>query len=138
MRVLYTLALAFGLECAIADTAMADAGTPEPQIPFKQSSASAEVQLTRVGGALVIALAIGILLIVGSKNLFVGKAGAGRSTRIRSIESRKLGVRLTAHLIEVDGTDYLVLHSGDQIQVVRHEPPKVPAEAAGSTNGISS
>lgn len=109
-----------------------------PGIPFKTSGASAEEQLSRVGTALILALAVGVLVIIGLKKVAGRSIGMTRNARMRQLETRRLGVRLTAHLVEVDAVTYLILHSGDQIQVVRHGGRETAAQTRLPENGSES
>ena len=90
-------------------------------IPFKQEDTSLGQQAVRMTWALLIALAVGVLSIMGLRKLLKRQAGGMHESRLRQIEARRLGTKLTAYLIEADDRGYLVFQSGDQIRVMPHD-----------------
>lgn len=111
-------------EAAVPDVTSQGPAATAP-IPFKRDETTPAQQIIRVGVALLVALAVGLLLIVGLKKTLGRQAGAINGTRIRYLETRRLGTKLTAYLIEVDNATYLVLQSGEQLQVVPHDAKSV-------------
>lgn len=129
-QVLRGLAVAAVLACLSLSSAFAlevppfqTEPTAEEPIPFKPQRTPSAGSLSRI--LFVFLLTVGGVIgaaVVLKRNLQKkGVISVVRGTRIKVSETKRISPKITVFLVAVDGTDYLMVRSGEQIQIARHD-----------------
>jgi flagellar biogenesis protein FliO len=136
--VLAGLALWFGVLTMTPPLAFGATGGERPadeaRIPYKQSSDgdTAGLAIRVVGGfVLVVLLALGTVYAIKRYLPSLYSHTPTGKRRIQVLEARRLTPRLTLFLVEVDGTQLLLAHSGDRIEQLLQPPTSAPRPASG-------
>jgi hypothetical protein len=129
-RLLIELTSAILLTClwvapvpALAQKDPGDRPAASQAIPFKRQGPQVPDSEPRVVVVLLLALAGGIGgLVVLRRNLQKkGMIPSGNGSRITVVEMKRLSSKLNIFMLAVDGKEYLLLQSGEQTRIVRHD-----------------
>jgi flagellar biogenesis protein FliO len=92
-------------------------------IPFKRQTMPTKDYFPRVISVSLVAvgLVFGVGVCLRRKLLKKGLIIAASGLRIKVSESKRITPKMTVFLIDVDGKDYLLVQSGEQIQLAKHD-----------------
>ncbi len=101
--------------------------TASEPIPFKQAPEPNGDTLHRVVWVALVAISIviGVGIVLKRSLQNKGLIGSAVGKRILLSDTKRITPKVTVYLLNVDSQDYLMVQSGDQLQLIRHDRKEV-------------